>query len=119
MKYLRQFLVILAVSLLGEALHALIPLPVPASIYGMLLMLLALLTRVIRLEWVEDTADFLVAAMPLMFIPPAVGLIGLSRDILPFLVPALIAVLVLTPLTMGASGSLTQAVLKKERKRHE
>ncbi len=119
MKYVRQICVILAVSLLGEALHALIPLPVPASIYGMLLLLAGLLTKTVRLDWVEDTADFLVAVMPIMFIPPAVGLIELSHDILPFLVPALIAVFVLTPLTMGASGSLTQALLKKEGRRRE
>jgi len=118
MKYVRQFCIILAVSLLGEVLHALIPLPIPASIYGMVLMLAALLTKVIRLEQVETTADFLVAVMPIMFIPPAVGLMGLSRDILPFLVPALLAVFLLTPLTMGASGSVTQALLKR-RKPHD
>jgi len=119
MKYIKQLCIILAVSLLGEALHALIPLPIPASIYGMLLMLVALLTKVIKLEQVEKTADFLVAIMPLMFIPPAVGLVELSHDILPFLLPALLAVFLLTPLTMGASGSVTQALMKKARKPHE
>ena len=42
MKYLRQFGLILLFSFLGEALRALIPLPVPASIYGMALLFLAL-----------------------------------------------------------------------------
>ena len=42
MKYFRQFFIILAISFVGEILHMVLPLPVPASIYGLVLMLLAL-----------------------------------------------------------------------------
>ena len=42
MKYLRQFCIILLISALGEGLHILLPLPVPASVYGLVLMLGAL-----------------------------------------------------------------------------
>ena len=42
MRYLKQFTIILTISLLGEVLHYITPLPVPASIYGLLLMLAAL-----------------------------------------------------------------------------
>ena len=37
MKYLKQFLIILAISLIGEILKVLLPLPIPASIYGMVI----------------------------------------------------------------------------------
>ena len=114
MKYLKQFCVILAVSLAGEVLHALIPLPVPAGIYGMILMLLALTTKVIKLPQVEETGDFLVAIMPVMFIPAAAGLWDARGEILPMLIPCILAVLVLTPLTMGTTGTVTQAILSRE-----
>ena len=57
MKLLRQFLMIVSVSLLGEALRALIPLPIPASVYGLVLLFAALMTGVIRLEQVKDAAE--------------------------------------------------------------
>ena len=64
MKYLRQFCIILLVSALGEGLHILLPLPVPASVYGLVLMLGALASGILKLEQVEEAADFLVEIMP-------------------------------------------------------
>ena len=75
MRYLKQFTIILFVSFLGETLHYLIPLPVPASIYGLLLMLAALCTGVIKLASVREAGKFLIDIMPVMFIPAAVGLL--------------------------------------------
>ncbi len=71
MKLLYQFGIILFITFLGEALYALLPLPVPASIYGLLLMLLCLVTGIVRLEQVKIAADFLLEIMPPMFIPAA------------------------------------------------
>ena len=74
MKYVKQFGIILLISFAGEALNYLLPLPVPASIYGLVLMFLCLQLRVFRLEDVRDTALILIEIMPLMFIPAATGL---------------------------------------------
>jgi len=117
MKYLKQLAIILAVSCAGEVLNALIPLPVPAGIYGMVLMLVLLLTGALKLPAVEESADFLVAIMPVMFIPAAAGLWDARGDIASFLIPCILAVVVLTPLVMGASGSVTQAILRREGKK--
>ena len=78
MKYVKQFGIILLISFAGEALNYLLPLPVPASIYGLVLMFLCLQLRVFRLEDVRDTALFLIEIMPLMFIPAATGPHGAS-----------------------------------------
>ena len=75
MKYVRQFLIILLVTFLGEICRYLLPLPVPASIYGLLLLLAGLLTGVVKLEQVKDVSRFLIEIMPLMFIPASVGLL--------------------------------------------
>mgnify|MGYP003170808068 CR=1 FL=1 len=67
MKLLRQFLIILAISFVGEALKYLLPLPVPASIYGMVILFVGLLTGLIKLSWVKDAGKYLIAVMPVMF----------------------------------------------------
>ena len=63
MKYLKQFTIILFVSFLGELLHLVIPLPIPASVYGLVLMLLALCFGILHLEQVKAAADFLIEIM--------------------------------------------------------
>ena len=67
MKYLKEFAIILAVTCVGEVLKFLLPLPVPASIYGLVLMLVLLISGVVRLDAVQSTASFLIEIMPLMF----------------------------------------------------
>ena len=76
MLYLRQCCIILFVSFLGELLYVIIPLPIPASVYGLVLMLAALCTGIIRLNQVKETAGFLIEIMPVMFIPAAAGLLN-------------------------------------------
>ena len=78
MKHLRQFLIILLFSFLGEGLKALLPLPVPASIYGLVLLFAALELGIIKLSAVEDAGKFLIEIMPVMFIPAGAGR-GLER----------------------------------------
>ena len=56
MKYLKQFGIILALSFIGEFLNDFLPLPIPASIYGIILMFLCLKTKIIPLSAVEETA---------------------------------------------------------------
>ena len=76
MKLMKQLAVIMTISFLAELMEILIPLPVAASVYGLLLMLIGLVTKVIPLEKVEDGADFLIEIMPILFVPPTVGLIA-------------------------------------------
>ena len=119
MKYVRQFLVILAVSFLGEVLKALIPLQIPASIYGLVLMLLALCLHIIPLDAVKDAAKFLIEIMPLMFIPAAVGLIESWGKISPILWQLVAVTVISTVLVMAVSGRVTQHVIRSDRKKEK
>ena len=116
MKYVKQFAMILLVSFAGELLNYLLPLPVPASIYGLVLMLVCLLTGIIKLDAVRDTACFLIEIMPIMFIPPAVGLMASWDVIQANLVAYLIIAAVTTIVVMAVSGLVTQGVLKRNEK---
>ena len=86
MKYLKQFGIILVLSFIGELLNHVLPLPVPSSIYGIILMFICLKTGLIPLEEVDETGRFLIEIMPLMFIPAAVGLLehGMSFNLYGF-----------------------------------
>ena len=112
MKYVRQFAVIMGFSLAGELLHQLLPIPIPASIYGMVLLFLALACRLVKVEAVKETGAFLVSLLPLLFVVTTVGLMGcwsLIGDKLPQLA---ILVAVTTVLTFGVSGLLTKLLRK-------
>ena len=119
MKYIKQFILILAISFAGELLKYLLPLPVPASIYGMVLMFLALLTGVIKLEHVRETGKFLIEIMPLMFIPAGVGLMSSWSTLKPLLLPVAVITVVTIITVMVASGHTAQFILKREEKRGE
>lgn len=111
MKYMKQFAIILFVSFLGECAKELLPFPIPASIYGLVFMLVALMTKIIKLEDVHLAGGFLLEIMPMMFIPAAVGIIA-SWDVLrPIFVSVVIIVFVSTVLVMGVSGRVTQRVI--------
>ncbi len=112
MKLLRQLLIILLLSLVGEGLHALLPLPVPASVYGLVLMLLCLCTGILRLDQVERASDFLIEIMPVMFVPAAVGLTESWEQLRGVLVPVLVIMVLTTVLVMVVTGHVTQFVMK-------
>ena len=50
MKYVKQFLIISAICLIGELCRYILPFPIPSSIYGLILLLTGLLTGLIKLE---------------------------------------------------------------------
>ncbi|MBE6060012.1 MAG: CidA/LrgA family protein [Clostridium sulfidigenes] len=115
MKYFRQFGIILAVTFIGEILKYIIPLPIPASIYGLILMLIILKTKIISLEQVKETGTFLIEIMPLMFIPAAVGLL-VSWDVLKDIcIPVIIITILTTVIVMIVTGKVTQFMIKLER----
>jgi len=118
-KFLRQFMIILAVAMAGEILSALIPLPIPASIYGIVLMLALLMTGVLRTKQVKEVSAFLIEIMPLMFVPATVGLMQSYRLLAPSLGAYVVIIIVSTVAVMAVSGLVTQRVIEKEEKKED
>lgn len=75
MKYLQQLAIIVTINFIGELLNYFIPLPVPASVYGLVILFVCLCTGIVKLHQVEDVARFLLAIMPIMFLAPNVSII--------------------------------------------
>lgn len=118
MIYLFQFCIILIVCFVGEILHALIPLPIPASIYGLVIMFMLLVFKIIKLEKIEKTADFLLQIMPIMFVPPAVGIISVWADLKDILVPFFLIIIVTTVIVMVFTGKATEYIIKNDRRKN-
>ena len=114
MRYLGQFSIILLFSLAGEALHALLPLPVPASIYGIVLLLACLMAGVVRVDAIREVSSFLIEIMPVMFIPAAVGLMESFGLLLPSLGAYLAIMALSTFAVMAVAGRVTQAVIRRQ-----
>lgn len=116
MKYLKQFGIILFVSLLGELLRMLIPLPIPASVYGLVLMLILLMTGIIKLQQIKEVSAFLIEIMPVMFIPAGVGLLTAWGALKPVWFPIAVITVVTTVIVMVVTGHVTQFVIRRGRR---
>ena len=111
MKYIYQLFIILVVTFVGELLHYFIPIPVPASIYGLIIMLILLCTKVVKLEHVERTSDFLIEIMPLMFIVTAWG------DLKDMMLPVVVITIISTIVVMAVTGKATELIMKTGKKK--
>lgn len=119
MKYVRQFAIILLFSFWGEILHVIIPLSIPASVYGLVLLLAALCIKIVKVEQVQEGAGFLIEIMPVMFIPAAVGLLTSWELLKPICIPVIVITVVTTVIVMVSTGMVTQGIIRKERKKEE
>lgn len=113
MKYIKQLAIIILVCFAGEIIRYIVPLPVPGSIWGLVLMFVLLVTGVIKLEKVETVADFLVDCMPIMFVPGGVGLMRSWSTLESMLPAAVCSIVLVTPFVMLVTGKVTQKLIEK------
>ena len=114
MNYIKQILIILAFSMVGEVLQRVIPLPVPAAIYGFILLFLALCTGLLKEGHIAETADFLIRIMSVLFVAPAVNLLSYFDLIAANWVSIVTIILVSTFCVFAVAGLVTQALSRKE-----
>ena len=113
MQFIKQFLIILLMSVLGGFLNWLIPLPIPATVWGMLLMFAALACGLIKLNQVEHTADFFLSVMPMLFIPYAVGLMDSYKLLAEHALPILVITLVSFFLCFAVTGKTADFIIAR------
>lgn len=119
MKYLGQLTIILGVSFIGEALRYFIPLPIPASIYGLIFMLILLCTGVIKVSSVKETSSFLLEIMPLLLIPAGAGVVDNWDVIRPILIPCILLYIVATVIVMAVTGRVTQGIIRRRKRKED
>lgn len=119
MKYLKQSAVILAVTLLGELTAYVLPFSVPASIYGLVELLLLLSLKIIKPHQIKETADFLIEIMPIMFIPASVGVMKSYLEFKSIIAQILTITLFSTFVVMSVSSLTTQFVIRRSHKKED
>ena len=102
---------------MGEICHAVLPLPIPASIYGLLLLLAALRFGIVKLEQVKEVGLFLTGIFPLLFVPAAAGVMELWAEMGEMLLPIVIAIIPVTVLV--SAGRTTQALTSRRAAKKE
>lgn len=113
MKYLSQFLIILGFTFAGEALQRLLPLPIPASVWGLTLLFAALCLGIVKLEQVKEAGGFLTSILPILFVAPTVGIVEYWGLISTKLLPIALILISTTVLTFGITGRIVQDLAKK------
>ncbi|MDY3928564.1 MAG: CidA/LrgA family protein [Clostridia bacterium] len=116
MKYIEKFLIIAVISFLGELLNYIIPLPVPGSIYGFLILFILLVLKVIKVDEIRPVTDFLLSIMPITFIGPGVGLIVSAGELKSMAIPALISITAGTAVILSIVSLVVEMVLKRDSK---
>lgn len=120
MNYIFQLAIIFGISFLGELLNALLPLPVPASVYGLVILFVLLCTKIVKLEHVETVSEYLMAIMPLFFIEPTVGIMNSYGLVKGNILSLFIACFLSFAAVIAVTGMVSQAIIRfKEKKRAE
>ena len=117
MKYVKEIVIIFGITMVGELLNMFIPLPVPAGVYGLFILLGGLCTKAISLSDVEVTGNLLLDLMPVMFIPAGVGLMSSFSVLRPVLVPVCVITLVTVVTVMVVTGRCSQWIIRREKRK--
>lgn len=112
MKYLHQVLILTAVTFVSEIIKILLPLPVPTSIYGLLLLFFLLKSGLLPLGKIEDIGNFLLGWMPLLLVPASVSFISVLDTIRGMLLPVLMMGFIGTMAVMLATGRVAQWIIR-------
>lgn len=118
-KIIIQIAIIFSICWVSQIVEALIPIAFPASVIGMVLLLILLLTRVLRVDHIREKSDFLLSNMAFFFIPAGVSIINyfdiLASSLLPFLVVCVVST-VLTFAVTAYAVRLTRALIDRRKK---
>ena len=118
MKYIKQVLIIVLFTFLGEMLAKVIPFPIPAAIYGIVLMLIALGTGILKPEHVKEVSSFFISIMSILFVPPAVRILEYWGIVGPKVAAIVIICVSTTFLVFAISGLITQGIMRKKGGKH-
>ncbi|AGB81785.1 Putative effector of murein hydrolase LrgA [Serratia rubidaea] len=103
-QYLRAFALIYLCLLIGNAVSALLPIAIPGSILGMLLLFALLALQLLPAAWVRPGCNLLIRYMVLLFVPIGVGVMQYYREIFDHLAPLVVACAASTLIVLVAVG---------------
>ncbi|MDR7857451.1 CidA/LrgA family protein [Tissierella sp.] len=115
MKIIKELAIIVGILFVAHVTQMITKIPIPATVLGMILLLICLLTGMLKLESIENVSKFFLDHLTFLFIPGGVGLIASLGLIKEQWLPILIVIVLTTALVIAATGSTVQ-LLKGKRK---
>lgn len=113
-KTAKQMGLILVILFIGQVLSKLFRLPMPGTIMGMILLLILLLLKVIKTDWINDITDVLLKHLPLMFIPSGVAIINHYGSLKGNIIKLFFILFVSIILVMVVTGRVVQYLINKK-----
>lgn len=113
LKLLGQVLLLCAITRIGDIAANALQIAIPGSIFGLLLLLLALQQRWIRVEWVELGANFLIAELLLFFIPSAIGVMQFQELLEPVWLKLFLSIGVSIAFVVCFVGAATEWIVRR------
>ncbi len=117
MKYIFQTGIIFAITLIGEILARILPLPVPGSIYGLVLLFFLLFSGILKLKYVEGAGNFFLTILPFLFISNCVSLMDSMELLGNHAVVIVLLTIISTLLVMIVTGGVAQLCMNHKKKR--
>jgi len=117
MKAMKGFFIILFSLMVGNLITALTKLPIPGSIFGMLILLILLETKVVKLETVDPAAGFLISVMIMLFVPGGVNLMNVYDKFDGVIFQVFAIVIVTTIVVMAVTGLVADQILNAKNKK--
>ncbi|MDU5082445.1 CidA/LrgA family protein [Tissierella sp. P1] len=115
MKILKELAIIVGILFIAHITQQITKIPIPATVLGMIILLICLLTGIVKLEKIETVSKFFLDHLTFLFIPGGVGLIA-SLDLIKEQWIPILAVIILTTALVIAVTGLTVQSLKGRRK---
>ena len=119
MKIICQIAIIFTICWISQIVEAILPFPFPASVIGMVLLLILLLVRALKVDHIREKSDFLLSNMAFFFIPAGVSIINYFDILASNLIPLLVICLVTTVLTFAVTAwavRLTRYLMDRRKK---
>ncbi len=117
MKALKGFSIILISLMVGNLITALTKLPIPGSIFGMLILLILLQSKAVKLETVDSPASALLSVMVLLFIPGGVKLMNVYDKFDGVIIQVFAIIIVTTVAVMAVTGIVADQMIKARNKK--
>lgn len=119
MKYIKGCMIITLLSFLGELCRHYIPLYVPGSIYGLIMLVGLLYFKIIKEEDIEQVAAFLFVIFPVIFIPSATKIIDVFPEVRQNFFKLLFIIIVSTVVSMIVTVKITDNMISLENRKRE
>lgn len=121
MKIIKQTGIIFTICWLSIIIERLLPFPFPATVIGLIVLFLCLLTGLLKIKHIQEKSDFLLSNMAFFFIPAGVGMMNYFDILKKNWLPLLIICVLSTFITFAATAYSIRFTLKlmKRRKQHD